>query len=54
MGFEVRKSHLDLLALAAGLLEGFRISQGADMITHIFVEVAGDFAHSRGRALRLQ
>jgi hypothetical protein len=36
----VRKSHLDLLALAAGLLEGFRIGQGADTISHIFVEVA--------------
>ena len=50
----VRKSHLDLLALTAGLQEGFRIGQGADTISHIFVEVAGDFARSRGRALWLQ
>jgi hypothetical protein len=50
----VRKSHLDLLALTAGLLEDFRIGQGADTISHIFVEVAGDFARSRGRALWLQ
>ena len=50
----VRKSHLNLLALAAGLLEGFRIGQGADPISHIFVEVAGDLAHDRRGALRLQ
>ena len=49
----MRKSHLDLLALAARLLEGFRIGQRADAITHIFVEVAGEFAHWRRRALRL-
>ena len=40
----MRKSHLNLLALTAGLLEGFRIGQGTDTISHIFVEVAGDFA----------
>jgi hypothetical protein len=50
----VRKSRLDLLALTAGLLEGFRIGQGADTISHIFVEVAGDFARHRSRALWLQ
>lgn len=50
----VRKSHLNLLALPAGLLEGFRVGQGADTISHIFVDVTGDFAHSRGRTLRLQ
>jgi len=38
----MRKSYLDLLALAARLLEGFRIGQRTDAITHIFVEVAGD------------
>jgi hypothetical protein len=36
----MRKSHLDLLALAARLLEGFRIGQPTDTITHILVEVA--------------
>ena len=51
--FHMRKSHLDLLALAARLLEGFRIGQRTDTITDIFVEVAGDFAHDRRRALRL-
>ena len=51
--FHVRKSHLDLLALAARLLEGFRIGQRTDTITHIFVKVAGNFAHGCGRALRL-
>ena len=50
----VRKSHLNLFALAAGLLKGFCIGQGTDTISHIFVEVAGDLAHGRGRALRLQ
>ena len=50
----VRKSHLNLLALAARLPEGFPIGQGTDTISHIFVEVAGDFAHGRSRALRLQ
>ena len=50
----MRKSHLDLLPLAARLLEGFRIGQRTDTITHIFVEVACDFARDRRRALRLQ
>jgi hypothetical protein len=49
----MRKPHLDL-ALAARLLEGFRIGQRTDTITHIFVEVACDFARDRRRALRLQ
>jgi hypothetical protein len=35
----VRKSHLDLLALAPRLLEGFRIGQRTDTIPHVFVEV---------------
>ena len=38
----------------AGPMEGFRVGHGPDTISHVFVEVAGDFAHSRGRALRLQ
>ena len=50
----MRKSHFDLLALAARLLEGFRIGQPTDTITHILVEVAGNFAHDRRGALRLQ
>jgi hypothetical protein len=52
--FHMRKSHLDLLPLAARLLEGLCIGQCTDMIAHIFVEVAGDFAHDRRRTLRLQ
>ena len=52
--FHMSKSHLDFLTLAARLLEGFRIGQRTDTITHILVEVAGDFAHDRRRALRLQ
>ena len=50
----MRKSHLNFLALAARLLKGVCISQRADAIAHIFVEVAGYFAHDRRRALRLQ
>ena len=50
----MRKSHLDLLALSTGLLEGIRASQRANMIAHIFVEIAGDLAHARRRTLRLQ
>jgi hypothetical protein len=49
----VCKSHLNLLAFAARLFEGFGIGQCADTITHIFVEVAGEFACCRRRALRL-
>jgi hypothetical protein len=50
----VRKSHLNLLAFAARLLEGFRIGQCTDAIAYIFVEVAGDFTRDCRRALRLQ
>ena len=50
----VCKAHFDFFALPARLLEGFRVGQGADAITHILVEVAGDLAHDRRRALRLQ
>jgi hypothetical protein len=52
--FHVRKSHLNLLAFTARLLEGFRIGQCTDAIAYIFVEVAGDFARDRRRALRFQ
>jgi hypothetical protein len=38
----MRKSHLNLLSLTAGLLEGFHIGQSTDTISHIFVEFAGD------------
>jgi hypothetical protein len=50
----VRKSHLYLLAFAARLLEGFGIGQCTDTIAYIFVEVAGNFARDRRRALRFQ
>jgi len=49
----MRKPHLDLLTLAARLLEGFRTGHRTDTITHIFVEVAGDFARDRRPALRV-
>jgi hypothetical protein len=35
-------------------LEGFRAGQRANVITHILVEIAGDLAHDRRRALWLQ
>lgn len=50
----MRKPHLDLLALPARLLEGFRVGQRADAITHLLIDIAGDLAHNRRRALRLQ
>jgi hypothetical protein len=46
-----RKSHLDLLALPARLLESFRIGQPTDTITYILVEIAGNFAHDRRGAV---
>src|SRR5271154_3353172 len=55
MGFEVRKSHLDLLALVARLFELRRIHEAAGMISGILMDVAGDLARGRVRtALRLE
>src|SRR5262249_46338895 len=48
------KPHLDLLALAARLLKGFRVGKRADAITHLLIDIAGDLAHGRRRAPRLQ
>jgi hypothetical protein len=47
----MRKSYLNLLSLTAGLLEGFHIGQSTDTISHIFVEVAGDFTALRDHEL---
>ena len=52
--FHMGKPHLDFFALAARLLEGFRIGQRTDTIAYIFVEVAGNFTHDRRRAFGLQ
>src|ERR1700745_2532895 len=49
--FHMRKSYLNLLSLTAGLLEGFHIGQSTDTISHIFVEVAGDFTALRDHEL---
>src|SRR5664280_3003641 len=49
-----RQPHLDLLALAVRLLEGLCVGQYADAVTHILIEIAGDLAHDRRRALGLQ
>lgn len=38
--FHVGEGHLDLLAVVAGALEGGRPGQGADLISHLFVDVA--------------
>src|ERR1700739_2872553 len=35
-------------------MESVRVGQGADLITHLLVEITGDLAHDRRRALRLQ
>ena len=48
------KPHLDLLALPAGQLEGFRSGQGADAVTDLFINIAGYFAYDCGGALWLQ
>lgn len=50
----MRKSHLNLLALTAGLPEGFRIGQGTDTIPDVFVEVACDFARDPPETGQLQ
>jgi hypothetical protein len=50
----VRKSHLNLLAFAARLLEGCGVGHCTDPIAYIFVEVAGNFARDCRRTLRLQ
>ena len=50
----MRKSLLDLLALAARLLEGLGAGQGTDPITHIFVKIAGNLARRCYPALGLQ
>ena len=48
------KPHLDLLALAVRLLEGFRISQRTNAVPDLFIEVPRDFASDRRGALWLQ
>src|SRR6185312_12641661 len=35
-------------------MEGVCVGQGADLITHLLVEITGNLAHDRRRALRLQ
>jgi hypothetical protein len=47
MGLEVRKAHLDLLALVARLVELRRTRQGARVIAGILVKVACDLARWR-------
>ena len=55
MGFEVRKSHLDLLALVARLFELWRTHEAAGMIAGILMDVACDLARGRVRtALQLE
>ena len=55
MGLEVRKSHLDLLALIARLFELRRTHEAASMIAGILMDVACDLARGRVRtALRLE
>src|SRR6476661_1277881 len=35
-------------------MKGVRVGQGADLITHLLVEITGNLAYDRCRALRLQ
>src|SRR5665213_1281396 len=42
----VRKPHLDFLALAVRLLEGFCVGQCAEAVTHILIEIAGELIRS--------
>ena len=44
VGLEVRKAHLDLLALIARFVELGRPHQRASVVAGILIEVAGDFA----------
>src|SRR5262249_38889157 len=48
------KPHLALLPLAPEVLKGFRVGKRADAITHLLIDIAGDLAHGRRRAPRLQ
>src|SRR5436190_22184720 len=50
----MRKPHLNLLSLAARLLEGFRLGEGPDTIAHILIDVSRDLAHRRCSAPRFQ
>jgi hypothetical protein len=47
VGLQVRKAHLDLLALVARFVELGSTHQGACMIAGILVEVARDLARGR-------
>ena len=48
------KSHLDLLAFAARLLEGLRVGKSADVVAHILIDISCDLAHGRRRAFWFQ
>jgi hypothetical protein len=47
----MRKSHLDLFALAARLLEGLGVGQRPDAVAHILVDISCDLANDRCRTL---
>ena len=44
------KPHLDLLALAARLLEGLRVGESANVVSHVLVDVSGYLAAGARRA----
>ena len=50
----MREPHLDFLALAARLLEGLSVGEGANMVSHILVDIARDLAGVRRRTPRLE
>jgi len=49
----VGEPHLDLLGFPARALEGLGVGQGTHPIAHVLVDVAGDLACDRRRALAL-
>src|SRR5580704_1575258 len=50
----VGKSHLDLLAFAARLLERLRISKRANAVSHVLIDVSGHLAAAARRTLCLE
>ena len=50
----VGKSHLDLLAFAARLLERLRISKRANAVSHVLIDVSGHLSAAARRTLCLE
>ena len=50
----MRKSHLDLLAFAARLLERLRVGKSANAVSHVLIDVSGHLSAGARRALCLE